>query len=84
MVLFSGLRFLLWQNTYFRLKGTAKEAKESGYYVRLFYVALDSAEESVERIANRVRNGEIRPVGQLRPAWLVELLSSQHVQDETD
>lgn len=103
-------------------EATAKEAKENGYYVRLFYVALDTAEESMQRIQNRVkrgghniqdddvvrrfagrweavrkvlpfcdeaefydndngfvkvaeyRNGEIRPVGQLRPKWLDELL----------
>lgn len=105
-----------------KTEATAREAKERGYYVRLFYVALDSAEESVERIQNRVRhgghdipsddvvrrfsgrweavrkvlaycdeaefydngngfvkvaeyrNGEVRPVGKLCPAWLTELL----------
>lgn len=104
-----------------KTEATAKEAKENGYYVRLFYVALDTAEESMQRIQNRVkrgghniqdddvvrrfagrweavrkvlpfcdeaefydndngfvkvaeyRNGEIRPVGQLRPKWLDEL-----------
>lgn len=108
-----------------KTENTAKEAKEQGYYIRLFYVALDSAEESVERIQNRVRhgghdipgddvlrrfagrweavtkvlpycdeaefydngngfvkvaeyrNGEIRPVGKLRPVWLEELLHHQ-------
>lgn len=108
-----------------KTENTAKEAKEQGYYIRLFYVALDSAEESVERIQNRVRhgghdipgddvlrrfagrweavtkvlpycdeaefydngngfvkvaeyrNGEIRPVGNLRPAWLTELMKNQ-------
>ena len=92
-----------------------------GYHVRLFYVALDTAAESLTRIENRVkrgghdiphddvmrrfsgrweaiakvlpycdeaefydndngfvkvaeyRNGELRPVGQLRPQWLIDL-----------
>lgn len=36
---------------------TAKEARELGYTVRLYYVALDTPQESLERIANRVRRG---------------------------
>ncbi|MCD7845992.1 MAG: hypothetical protein LUG57_09140 [Oscillospiraceae bacterium] len=36
---------------------TAREAVERGYYVRLYYVGLDSVEESVSRIANRVARG---------------------------
>lgn len=40
-----------------KTEATAKEAKENGYYVRLFYVALDTAEESMLRIQNRVRRG---------------------------
>lgn len=36
---------------------TARNARELGYYVRMFYVGLDSADESVLRIANRVRKG---------------------------
>ncbi len=36
---------------------TAREAVERGYYVRLYYVGLDSAEESIQRIANRVSRG---------------------------
>lgn len=103
---------------------TAKQVKELGYHVRLFYIGLDSAEESLSRIANRVRrgghdiphndvirrfeerwealgkvlpycdeaefydndngfvlvavyrNGEIRPVGTLRPQWLLKLMQS--------
>jgi predicted ABC-type ATPase len=35
----------------------AKQAREQGYYIRLYYVGLDSAEESVRRIANRVAKG---------------------------
>lgn len=105
-----------------KTEATAKEAKEAGYRVRLFYVALDSAEESLQRIENRVRrgghnireddvirrfsgrweavkkvlpycdeaefydndngfvkvaeyrNGEVRPVGTVRPAWLTDFL----------
>lgn len=36
---------------------TAKQVKELGYQVRLFYVGLDTATESLARIANRVRRG---------------------------
>lgn len=36
---------------------TARTAREHGYYIRMFYVGLDSAEESLLRIANRVRKG---------------------------
>lgn len=36
---------------------TARQARESGYAVRMYYVGLDSAEESLARIANRVRKG---------------------------
>ena len=104
-----------------KTEATAKQVKELGYHVRLFYVGLDTAAESLARIQNRVRrgghdipendverrfagrweavakvlpycdeaefydndngfvkvaeyrNGELRPVGQLRPKWLEEL-----------
>lgn len=36
---------------------TVAEAREKGYFVRLYYVAVSSAEESLSRIANRVRKG---------------------------
>ena len=36
---------------------TAAQAKERGYYVRLYYVGLDTLEESLARIENRVRRG---------------------------
>ncbi len=36
---------------------TAREARERGYSVRLYYVALDTPQECLERIANRVRRG---------------------------
>lgn len=36
---------------------TASRAKEAGYSVRLYYVGLESLEESLSRIANRVRKG---------------------------
>ena len=36
---------------------TARELVEKGYHVRLYYISLDSAAESVSRIANRVRRG---------------------------
>ena len=36
---------------------TVRRARDAGYFIRLFYVGLDSAEESIARIANRVRKG---------------------------
>ena len=36
---------------------TAAQAKERDYYVRLYYVGLDTLEESLARIENRVRRG---------------------------
>lgn len=36
---------------------TAAKAKELGYTVRLYYVGLDTPEECLSRIANRVRRG---------------------------
>lgn len=105
----------------YKTEATAKQVKDLGYHVRLFYVALDTAAESLTRIENRVkrgghdiphddvmrrfsgrweaiakvlpycdeaefydndngfvkvaeyRNGELRPVGQLRPQWLIDL-----------
>ena len=40
-----------------RTAHTARRAKDEGYYIRMYYVGLNSAEESIQRIANRVRNG---------------------------
>ena len=36
---------------------TARKARERGYYVRLYYIGLNSADESIKRIANRVAKG---------------------------
>lgn len=36
---------------------TIRQAREAGYTIRLYYVGVNSAEESIERIANRVRKG---------------------------
>ncbi len=36
---------------------TIIDAKEKNYYIRLYYVAVSSAEESISRIENRVRKG---------------------------
>ncbi len=36
---------------------TIKRARELDYFIRLYYIGVDSAEESVLRIANRVRKG---------------------------
>ena len=41
----------------YKTEATAKEVKELGYQVRLFYVGLDTVEESLLRIENRVRRG---------------------------
>lgn len=41
----------------YRIEKTAKRLKEEGYYIRLYYVGLDTAEESKRRIANRVARG---------------------------
>lgn len=41
----------------YKTEATAKQVKELGYYVRLFYVALDTVEESLARIDNRVMRG---------------------------
>ncbi len=35
----------------------AKAAKEAGYFIRLFYVGIDSLEEALKRIRNRVEKG---------------------------
>ena len=40
-----------------RTEATASEAKRLGYSIRLYYVGLDTLEECMERIANRVRHG---------------------------
>lgn len=36
---------------------TARQAREAGYAVHLYYIALDTAQESLDRIANRVKRG---------------------------
>lgn len=41
----------------YKTEATAKQVKELGYHVRLFYVALDTATESLARIENRVKRG---------------------------
>ena len=40
-----------------RVERTAREAKERHYSVRLFYVGIDTIEESLKRIKNRVEKG---------------------------
>ena len=39
------------------MKITASKAKLQDYYVRLYYIGLDTPEECLERIANRVARG---------------------------
>ncbi len=41
----------------FRTERTAKKALEAGYFVRLYYVGLNTAQESLDRITNRVKRG---------------------------
>ena len=41
----------------YKTEATAKQVKDMGYHVRLFYIGLDSAEESISRIENRVQRG---------------------------
>ena len=40
-----------------RILKTVKRAVDSGYYVRLYYVGLNTSEESMARIKNRVKKG---------------------------
>lgn len=40
-----------------RVEKTIQQARRQGYYISLFYVGLDSMEESLRRIENRVRKG---------------------------
>lgn len=40
-----------------RTEKTISLAKEKGYYIRLYYIGLDNADESIDRIANRVKKG---------------------------
>lgn len=41
----------------YKTEETAKEVKDLGYHVRLFYVGLDTVDESLQRIKNRVKRG---------------------------
>jgi len=41
----------------YKTEATAKQVKELGYHVRMFYVGLDTLDESLTRIQNRVRRG---------------------------
>lgn len=36
---------------------TAKQVKALGYYIHLYYIGLDTVDESLQRIENRVRRG---------------------------
>ena len=40
-----------------RVLNTVKIAIEKGYYIRLYYVGLNTVEESISRIDNRVKKG---------------------------
>ena len=47
-----------------RTAATAREVIENGYRVRLYYIGLDSAEESLLRIANRSQEDVVRRFGE--------------------
>ena len=38
-------------------KELCRRAKDAGYYVRLYYLGLDSVDENLLRVKNRVKNG---------------------------
>ena len=40
-----------------RTLNTIKKAIDHGYYIRLYYIGVDTAEESIKRIRNRVEKG---------------------------
>lgn len=40
-----------------RILHTVQRAREAGYFIRLYYIGLDSVEDSLQRIANRVAKG---------------------------
>ena len=48
-----------------KAEATAKQVRDLGYHVRLFYIGLDSAEESLSRIANRVWFAALQAAGRL-------------------
>lgn len=58
---------------------TAKKASAAGYYIRLFYVGLDTVEESLFRIKNRVAHG-----GHNIPSDTVERRFSSRWQNVAD
>jgi len=41
----------------YRAKNTVMDARARGYYIRLFYICLDTSEECLKRIENRVARG---------------------------
>ena len=41
----------------YKTEATAKQVKALGYSIRMFYIGLDSLEESLSRIQNRVKRG---------------------------
>ena len=41
----------------YKTESTTRQVKELGYHVRMFYVGLDTLDESLLRIQNRVRRG---------------------------
>ena len=40
-----------------RTEKTIKTARDSGYFIRLYYIGLNTCEESIKRIKNRVEKG---------------------------
>lgn len=41
----------------YKTERTVQEARNNGYYIRLYYIGLDTSEECLKRIKNRVEKG---------------------------
>lgn len=41
----------------YKTEHTVKEARDKGYYIRLYYIGLDTFEECLKRVQNRVAKG---------------------------
>ena len=55
-----------------RTEKTIQRAKEAGYYIRLYYIALFDNENGFGEVAEYT-NGELIFKGNYRPGWLLEL-----------
>lgn len=63
-----------------RTKKTIQQAKAAGYFIRLYYVGISSAEESIRRIENRVaKGGHNIPAKDVRRRFLARFSSLAEV-----